>query len=134
MNAEHADGQKRATDSLPVPPAVGCLASILVGLLAVAVLFSAMRLVRDGELRYGGPLTPVRLWLVNDAGNQGVAFSTAAYSDERYGLDGVCVLTQVRFLLWRQDGSGASIEYCECYQVVSQGWQYLGSCPSRNTP
>jgi hypothetical protein len=127
-------GLSAPDDRLPFSPAVGCLASIVIGLLAAGLLFNALRLARDGELRFGDSPTAPRLWLVNEAGDQGVGISTAEVLSRDFQGAGICLTTRVRFLLWRQAGADTSIDYCDCYQPAGNGWQFAGRCPAELQP
>lgn len=117
-------------DSLPFSPFVGCLVSILVGLAGVAVVFTLAKFVINGELRLGThPLTAARMWMISDDTSQGIAWSSARVVEGSLQGDEACVRTQVRFWLWRSDGSQQNLAYCECYTQEFGRWTFSGECP-----
>jgi hypothetical protein len=118
-----------SSEDLPFHPAVGCLLSVAIGLVAVALLFGLARLLSEDELRFGGgELTPNRLWLIRDGENQGLAYSTGRVVERGEDADRVCVETQVRFVLWKADTPFDPIRYCDCYLRQGSQWQYTEPC------
>ncbi len=106
----------------------GCLASLLLALAGVGVVWLALTLAARGELAVGrGTPTEARLWLVSQAGNQGLGLSFARARPEA-GTGQVCADTTVQFLLWRSDGAAQGTSYCTCYRRVGAGWETVGGC------
>ncbi|MGA9533585.1 MAG: hypothetical protein WBR18_12775 [Anaerolineales bacterium] len=123
--AERPDG----AESLPVPPWIGCLASALLGLLGVFLVFQVGKLVIQGDLHIGSDsLTPARLWLVTEGDNRGVGWSTASIVSGSRDADQACVETHVRFLLIQADGTAQPVTYCDCYQQKDGSWLNAGVC------
>ncbi len=109
-------------------PLSGCLLSLLLGLLGVGAVILAGTLATSGELVWRrGELLETRLWLVNDPGNQGLAFSNDRVTRQEDASQR-CVTTRVRFLLWRAEAPAAIDEFCACYTRVDPGWEYAGAC------
>lgn len=114
---------------LPFSPAVGCLLSIGIGLLAAFIVFQGLKLVRQGELSLGGgELTPRRMWLVSGPDNAGLAYESSAVTRGSRAGDSVCVRTKVRFFLWRSDDSARPASYCECFERQGDDWLSTGAC------
>lgn len=129
-----AEGQQElGLDQLPVSPAIGCLAALLLSLLGVLLIFLVVKLMVEGELRMGGgPLTPNRVWLLREGDNRGFGWSSGRVLDELSDDNRRCVDTSVRYLLWRSDETAQPVDYCECYLRAGDGWQYEGVCPEGN--
>lgn len=111
-----------------ISPLGGCLLAGGVSLAGVALIFAIGTLVTTGELRFGQNETlGVRLWLVNEDESEGLAWSSGEVVREQ-GAE-VCVETDVRFLLWRSDGSRQDLTYCDCYTRVDHQLTHQGACP-----
>lgn len=130
LNQEEAVPTQRKRE-LPFSPAVGCLLSIGIGLLAAFIVFQGLKLVRQGELSLGGgELTPRRVWLVSGPDNAGLAYESSAVTRGSRADDSVCVRTKVRFFLWRSDDSARPASYCECFERQGDDWLSVGACES----
>jgi hypothetical protein len=89
----------------------GCLLWLLV----MALPLAAFVLAVNGQIDWRrGEFAGTRLWLIQEADQQGLGLSTARVISNEEAIDGpICVRTRVVFLLWR--GSGESAQFCECY-------------------
>ena len=111
-------------------PARGCALALLLALLPALLGLAVAVLAVQGEIVLGrGGLTETRLWLVRESGSAGIGASASRIV--RGGADSstACVETQVRFLLWRADGSLPRAEYCECFERAADSWELRGPCP-----
>jgi hypothetical protein len=79
----------------------------------------------------GAPEQALKIWLVNEARQRGIAFSYGWVAAGDNDLT-VCVQTETRFALWT--GSGDPASYCDCYDRASRdaAWSLVstvsGSC------
>lgn len=126
------DDQEKPPQSdrdLPVPPVVGCLGAIALGIAGALVVFFALKLATQGEVRLGGDqLTHRRVWLVTGADNAGLAYEWNRIVSGSRSEGEACVRTEVAFLFWRRDETARPVEYCECYTKQGESWQSTGSC------
>ena len=123
------------SDELPFSPAFGCLLALVIGLFGVALSFQIIKLVAQGELRFGGPsMAPNRIWLVQEADTAGFFISTNRVSSGSVQSENLCVQTRVRSFLWRRQQDAAIDSYCLCYEKGEGGWRQIGSCPSQVSP
>lgn len=122
-------------EDLPFSPVIGCLLALAVGLAGAFLAFQIVKLVAQGELRYGGPpMAPNRIWYVQEAETAGFFLATNRVISGSLQQDELCVRTRVRSLLWRDQGEAAIDGYCLCYQKAETGWRQLGSCPPGGQP
>ncbi len=125
---EAADQRRR-----PILRRTGCALGVLVWAVLMMIPLLLFALAVRGEISVatgGAPEQRLRVWLIMDAAQRGVGISTAA-AYETGG--GVCVQTDVRFLLW-QGRPEAQQRYCECYERGAAGeWRATsvvsGACP-----
>lgn len=118
-------------DRLPIPPALGCLLSILLGLLGVLIFFVVVSLALRGEVRLArGALEETRFWVVNEADELGLAYSTATIVEGSEPAGEACVETRVRFVMLRSPEPRPPVSYCECYQQFDNRWASIGDCDS----
>lgn len=118
-----------------ISPRAGCFLLGLIGAVLLLAVFSAGTLALRGEIRLPlGELREMRVWLVNDADNLGLAFSTARLVPDATGGARRCVETHVRFLLWRSDGSPREAIYCDCYSGERRKWAYDSACDEGRMP
>jgi hypothetical protein len=82
----------------------------------------------------GLPDQQIRIWLIMESAQRGLGFSsTATYPVKEAGLptDGVCLQTNVSYILWQ--GQGEASQYCECYSGSGDNWtpikSYSSECP-----
>jgi hypothetical protein len=114
---------------LRFPPALGCLASILVGLLGAAIFFVVVSMALRGEVRFTqGELGETRFWVINEADDLGLAYSIAqvVQGDEDNGA--ACVETCVNFVMFRSSELRQPVTYCECFQKDNGRWFSTGDC------
>ena len=121
--------EPRSSDDPKLSPRAGCGLVAVLGALLFAVLWLGLQLAIRGEINIQNQASSgMRVWLVNDAGNRGVAWSTSRYvpgSDlpERY-----CLQTTVRFFMWRSASTSPAEKYCDCYAGSAGQWEYVGAC------
>lgn len=116
---------------LPVQPVVGCLGAIALGIAGALVVFLALKLAIQGEVRLGGDqLNHRRVWLVTGADNAGLAYESNHIVEGSRSGGQACVRTEVTFLFWRRDETARPVEYCECYTKQGESWQNTGVCDS----
>lgn len=115
--------------TLPVPPALGCAFSVLLGLAGVAITFVVLSLAFRGELRLTGEqLTERRIWLIREQGEFGLGLSNTRVVNGSEDSGQACVATKVRFLMLRSEQPVLPADYCECYQQMDGSWQSIGEC------
>lgn len=96
----------------------GCIIALIVwfAILLTPCFFIVLAVQQEISITTGSaPGQQVRLWLVSDADQRGLALSTA--SVRQAAENAICVQTDVRFLLWA--GEAEPINYCECYERAS---------------
>lgn len=111
----------------------GCALGVLVWAVLMLIPLLLFALAVRGEISVttgSAPEQRLRVWLIMDAAQRGVGISTAAVYEMG---SGVCVQTDVRFLLW-QGQPEAQQPYCECYERGAEGeWRAVsiasGVCP-----
>lgn len=118
------------SSSLPLPPALGCVFSALLGLVGVAVFFVVLSFAFRGELRFSASeLTETRVWLIRGEPDLGIGVSTARIVSGGRSEGQACVETSVRFLMLRRsEDTRSSAEYCECLERVDGSWIGIGAC------
>lgn len=101
----------------------GCLVWLTVMCLPLAAFVLAV----NGEMTWArGEFVNDRLWLIREAEQEGLGYSSARVVLNQEPVDGpICVRTRVTFLLWK--GSGEAAEYCECYTAGRH--EPAGECP-----
>jgi hypothetical protein len=69
------------------------------------------------------PGQQIRLWLISEADERGVALSTASVHQSTQNT--ICVQTDVRYMLWA--GSSEPSTYCDCYERASAdaSWSFI---------
>lgn len=127
----HATPETRSARRRAVPPALGCLASVALGLLCVGIFYMVLSLGLQGELRAArGELGELRLWLIRESGYQGLGRSSTrvVQGNERSG--NVCLVTSIRFLMAESEQPVEDLETCECYEKEGERWTSRGECPA----
>lgn len=122
--------QSGRSSSLPIPPALGCLLSVLLGLAGVGILFVVLSFAFRGEVRFSaGELTETRVWLIREEPDLGLGVSTARIVSGSRSDGQACVETTVRFLMLRSsEDTRQSVAYCECLERVDDSWIGIGAC------
>ncbi len=93
----------------------GCIIALVIwfAILLLPCLMITLAVQQEIVITTGGaPGQQIRVWLISEADQRGLAISTA--SAQQSSPDAVCVQTNVRFLLWA--GKADPLSYCNCYQ------------------
>ena len=113
---------------------IGCLLGLLVWLVVMLIplLFIALAVRQEIVITQGdAPGQVLRIWLINEARHRGLGISTASvYADAPE--EGVCVQTDVRFLLWMGESDPTS--YCECYVRAGDSLEFTGATEGQCVP
>ena len=115
----------------PIPPALGCLGSLALGLACVAGFYLVVTLGLQGEIRVPrGELGELRLWMIREPGYEGLGRSSTriVQGSERSGQ--ACLVTSIRFSLWEAEEPIEDLETCECYAKEGDHWNSRGECPA----
>ena len=114
-----------------IPPALGCLGSLALGVVCVAGFYLVVTLGLQGEVRVPrGELGELRLWMIREPGYEGLGRSSTriVQGSERSGQ--ACLVSSIRFLLWEADEPIEDLDYCECYEKEGDHWSSRGECPA----
>ena len=114
-----------------IPPALGCLGSVALGLACVAGFYLMVTLGLQGELRVPrGELGELRLWMIREPGYSGLGQSSTriVQGSERSGQ--ACLVTSIRFLLVEAEEPIEDLETCECFEKEGDHWISRGECPA----
>ena len=115
---------------LPFPPALGCLLSVLAGLLGVGVFFMVVTLAVQGEIRIRrGELGETRVWLIREGENRGMGISTTGVVSGSESAGSACTQTQVRFLMLSTEQEPEPLAFCECLEKAGESWSFARECP-----
>jgi hypothetical protein len=139
------DSHDTAADSLDIPgdapptPAkrlrrLGCVAGLLLWLVVMLIpcFFIALAVQQEIVITQGSaPNQVLRFWLINEADHRGVGMSSASLHSGSQD-NGICVQTDVRFLLWT--GQSEPTSYCECYAPVGDNLELTGASDGQCTP
>jgi hypothetical protein len=129
VNENSATPKVPAAPGRGVPPALGCLASLALGLACVGVFYLVLALGLQGEVRVPrGELGEVRLWLIREPGYQGLGNSSTrvVLGSERSGQ--ACLRTSIRFLLLEAEEPVENVVTCECFVKEGENWSSVGEC------
>jgi len=123
----------RSTESegrkIKVSPALGCLSVFLVGVLAAGLLLVVLSVALRGEARFSkGDLGEMRIWLIRETVNQGLALSTTRIVEGRESSGKACVRTTARFLMVRTAQEVEDVQFCECYEKQGETWVGGAEC------
>lgn len=132
MEQHTAGSTDRAALERPLPfaPALGCLLSVLAGLLGVGVFFVMVTMAVQGELRIRrGELGETRVWLIREGADQGLGISTTTVVSGSESSGKACTETRVRFLMLVAEQEREPLTYCECFAKVGEAWSFVGECP-----
>ena len=112
-----------------VSPAVGCLSTLLVAVVAAGLLLIILSIALRGEARFSkGDLGELRLWLIREPANQGLGLSTTRIAAGRESSGVVCIRTSARFLMIRSEQEIEDVVYCDCYERQGENWIAVGDC------
>jgi hypothetical protein len=115
---------------MPFSPRVGCLISFLVVVLPVCLMLGVAALWIRGEFVLKlGPVQEVRVWLARQGPEQGLGYSSMKQVSECEASDRICYETEVNYLLWRSLELDRQATYCDCYELDSSTWVWVGVCP-----
>ena len=109
---------------------LGCIIALVIWFLILLAPCFLIVLAVQQEISISTGSAPgqqTRLWLISEAEQRGLAISTA--STHQATATGVCVETDVRFLLWT--GQSDPLSYCDCYQRenVDAPWSQTTTAP-----
>lgn len=94
---------------------VGCLIGLFIWLTVMLIpcFFITLAFQQEIVITQGdAPNQVLRIWLINEARSRGLGVSnTTVYPDLQD--EGLCVQTDVRFILWV--GNSSPTSYCECF-------------------
>ena len=123
--------QETAKSPRRVSPGLGCLFTIVIGVVAAGLLLVALSVVLRGEARFSkGDLGEIRVWVIRETTNQGLAFSTTRITEGSEASDEVCVRTTARFLMLRSEQTVEDVVFCECFEKFGGNWSSTGECPT----
>jgi len=115
-------------ERLPFSPAVGCLLSVLLGLVCAAACFALLWVSDQGQFVYApDPFRVTRVWILRGVEGRGLAVSTTRPLPTA-SADETCTRTTVRFYFTGRAVPGADTEYCECYVRDGSSWVPSGPC------
>ncbi len=101
---------------------LGCGLLLVLWFLVLLTPCALIALATQGEIvltHSDVPNDDLRIWLIQEAGQRGIAVSNARRVDAANAT--TCTLTDVRFLLWQGTG-GEAQHYCSCYAHQETGW------------
>ena len=116
-------------DRLPFSPGLGCVLSILGGLICAGAFFFLLWFNQQGQIVYAPePYRATRVWILREVEGRGLAVSTTrplpgATSDR------ACAKTSVDFYFLGGGMPEANTDYCECFTRTDSGWTLAGDCP-----
>ncbi len=125
------EGPEPEHRTVGVSPAVGCLSTLLVAVVAAGLLLIILSIALRGEARFSkGDLGEVRFWLIRESANQGLGLSTTRIVAGRESSGVVCIRTSARFLMIRSEREIEDVAYCDCYERQGEKWVAAGNCPA----
>ena len=128
-DSDPAQSNESGGRSVKVSPALGCLSVILVGIVAAGLLLVVLSVALRGEARFSkGDLGELRIWLIRETANQGLALSTTRIVEGRESSGKACVRTTARFLMVRTAQEVEDVQFCECYEKQGETWVGAGEC------
>jgi hypothetical protein len=120
---------RRSEDRLPFSPGLGCLASLLAGLVCAGAFAFLLWFNQQGQIVVAPePYRATRVWILKGAEGRGLGVSSTrplpgATSDR------VCARTSVDFYFLGGGVPEANTDYCECFVRSGTGWIAAGECP-----
>jgi hypothetical protein len=132
-DSEPAQATESQGRKVNVPPALGCFSVFLVAVLAAGMLLIVLSIALRGEARFDkGDLGELRIWLIRETANQGLALSTTRIIAGAESSGEACVRTTARFLMVRSAQEIKDVAFCECYEKQGETWVGAGDCPTPN--
>jgi hypothetical protein len=96
-----------------------------------SLLLIVLSIALRGEARFSkGDLGDLRMWLIREPANQGLAFSTTRIVEGSESSGEVCIRTTARFLMVRSAQEIEDVAYCECFEKLGETWVGVGECPA----
>ena len=119
--------------SVNVSPALGCTSIVLAAVFAAGLLLVILSIALRGEARIDkGDLGELRVWLIRETANQGLAISTTRIVSGRESEGEACIRTTARFLMVRSAQEVEDVVFCNCYEKQGETWMGGGDCPAPN--
>lgn len=114
---------------------LGCGCALAVWFLLILTPCALGILATQGEITVNlgsAPGQQLRVWLIMEPDERGIGVSSPARVTTS-GDTGMCMQTDVRYLLW--EGEAESVSYCECYERASAdaSWVFVPSEPDACT-
>lgn len=97
---------------------VGCITALIVWFLILLLPCFLVVLAVQQEITISTGSAPgqqLRLWLISEPDQRGIALSTASVRET--DPNAICVQTNIQFLLW--SGSAEPLVYCDCFERES---------------
>jgi hypothetical protein len=115
-------------ERLPFSPGVGCLLSILIGMVCAGAFFFVLWFNQEGQIVYAPePYRATRVWILRGVEGRGLGVSTTRPLPGSTG-DEICARTTVGFYFLAGGMPEANTDYCECYTHNDSGWTFAGAC------
>lgn len=136
---QQSNEAENAPPSTPKKPVrwfrrLGCLLAFVIWLVVMLVpcFFITLAFQQQIVITQGSaPNQVLRVWLINEADHRGLGLSTASTHPD--GTDaGLCVQTDVSFLLWV--GQANPVTYCECYLRSGDDFEFTGATDGSCSP
>lgn len=132
-DSDDSGRQAAARESSGVPAGCGCLATFLMALAGAGLLLIVLSVVLRGEARFSkGDLGEIRIWLIRESANQGLAFSTTRIASGSESSGEVCIRTTARFLMTQSEQEIEDVAFCSCFERQGQTWIEVGECPAES--
>lgn len=107
----------------------GCIVALVIwfAILLLPCFLVVLAVQQEISIPTGGaPDQRLRLWLISEADERGLALSTASVHQQT--ATEICVQTDVRFLLWA--GSAEPLSYCDCYERGGESAEWASTSSS----
>jgi hypothetical protein len=75
------------------------------------------------------PVREYRIWLVREGPEQGLGYSSMKRISGSRAEGTLCYETRVKFLLWKSSSIERQASYCDCYNLDTEGWELVDTCP-----
>jgi len=132
-DSEPAETTESQGLNVNVSPALGCISIVLAAVFAAGLLLVILSVALRGEARFDkGDLGELRVWLIRETANQGLAISTTRIVSGRESEGEACIRTTARFLMVRSAQEVEDVVFCDCYEKQGETWVGGGDCPAPN--